>query len=122
MKEQAEAKQVSRLTGATRSVGAVTDRRAKAGAFGLPIARPGLAGTLLAAAILFLVAGFAVNVAFFVLAGFTAFGALLMCFPDHPDGDEMAHGGPATLPTDLPENRDMIYGTPEYFIRHDQPK
>lgn len=122
MKEQAEAKRISRLPGATRSVGAATDNRATTRAFGAPIARPGLAKTFLVAAILFVAAGLVVNVLFFIFGGFAAFGALLMCFPDPPGGDEMAQGGPATLPTDLPENRDMIYGTPEYFIRHDQPR
>lgn len=120
MKEQAEAKRISRLPGATRSVGAAADLRPTTRACGSPIARSGLAGTFLAAAILFLVAGFVVNVAFFVFAGFAAFGALLMCFPASASEPSSHADILAISQRESWTERSMQMGTPEYNARWDQ--
>ncbi|WP_140846634.1 hypothetical protein [Paracoccus sp. FO-3] len=94
---------------------------------GLPVARPGLAGTFLAVAVLFLIAGVVVNVAFLVVGGFATFGAILACFPETvsggAEGVEMPHRSGshhddlALFSIDSSEERSMQPGTSEYHSR-----
>ncbi|MFT4014883.1 MAG: hypothetical protein QM682_16135 [Paracoccus sp. (in: a-proteobacteria)] len=125
MTARTETNRIPRLPGAIRPVGAVTGHPAKRVTLGLPVARPGLAGTFLAVAVLFLFAGIAMNVAFLVFAGFAAFGAVVSCFPPPRIDDDgigltsaMVDQDDLVLFTrDSPEERSMQPGTAEYRSR-----
>lgn len=126
MKEQAEAKRIPRLLDATRPNHAVADHRVKTSASGLPITPLGPAGACLAVAILFLVAGFAVNVAFFVFAVFAAFGSIISYFPESTSTGENEVASSyrdanqdnlALFSMDSSEERSIQPGTPEYHSR-----
>lgn len=114
MKAQSEAKRIPQLRGVTRPLGDLAGRPAKT------VARPGPAGTFLAVAVLFLIAGVAVNVAFLIVGGFAAFGAVLMCFPAGVSEAGSHANISAISQRESWTERSMQIGTPEYNARWDE--